>query len=422
MNHENSKRTQGNRLRRFGLLVASAALVASRVAAADLDPTRLLIEAANRGRDDPAIQSGSGEVDETAEIAPGTTDEFIQRIEHDVAKLRAHSQQWDPRQRAAAQETIASATSATRESIGRTRIHRSHWRVVFSGSQPAGRLRREVHAPPNAPLSLVTLGEREKSGGFVTLRQTNTQRVEISAEPFWDMPWFPDFGREIADRGSFVSQGESQVEKTSSRLLKQETVDGHELSVLESTSSGGSKRTFWIDPARGYVCPRSESYDAAGRLVRTQEASGFFLDAASGIWFAEHQVKTDFNPETAKQTRRTDWHLHPKSVKINYPVSDKEFSLPILASTLVHDQRTGGRDWRATQDTVLALVDGSLDLGSTPGLSRIGLPQTPWEDLPKTFSTLVKCIVTAVAVGVAALLIGLVWLLKFLVTRTRLVE
>ena len=142
------------------------------------------------------------------------------------------------------------------------------------------------------------------------------------------------------------------------------------------------------------------------RLVRKQEASGFFQEPSSGVWFAERQVRTEFDPENGKQLRRTSWHLDRKSVQINQPPPPEEFSLSIQATTMISDQRPGGRQWRATTSTSLRLVDGMLDLERTPGLTPLGPPRTPWEVLPKEISNTVRWVVTIIAAVVTVGLLG----------------
>jgi hypothetical protein len=417
-------------LRFLATLTVALLVAAGRVAyAADLDATQMLVEAANRGRDDPAIHSGAGEVDEELHAPPGTHDEFTQKIERDTENLRASlPQQTDARQRASLEQGIAGAEKAVRDSLAQDRTYSSHWRVVFNGQRPNGELRREVRRVYETR-PIVTLGLREKMGGQLTIQEFRAQhdptaatRVTIAAEPFWDIPWFPDFGREIIDREKFVFKGMPTFEQQTARFLPSETVDGHELRVIEAVSSEGTKRHLWIDPARGFVCPRIESYDAAGRLVQTQEASGFFQEPSSGVWFAERQVKTELDPENGKQLRRTSWHLDRKSLQINQPPQPEEFSLPIQASTMIADRRPGGRQWRAATATGLKLVDGMLDLDRTPGLTPLGPPRTPWEVLPKEISNTVRWVVTVIAAVVTLGLLALVWFLKLLITRTRLVE
>jgi hypothetical protein len=346
----------------------------------------------------------------------------------DVDNLRVSlSQQTDAKQRAAIEQTIASAAKSMQDSLSRERTYHSRWRVVFNGKRPGGQLRREVLSPPHSPT--VTLGLREQNGGFITLQEIGsppsiqvTPRVTITGEPFWNISWFPDFGREIADREVFVTKQSPTMETNSARFLEPEILDGRELRVIETLSSLGTKRRIWIDPARGYVCPRTESFNAAGLLVRKQEASGFFQEPSSGVWFAERHMKTEFDPQTGKQQRRIRWHLDPKSVRINDPPQPVEFCLPIKASTYVSDQRPGGSQWRAGEATVLKLVNGKLDLEETPGLVRNGPPRIPWEVLPKHVSTTVRWIVTTVALVVTMGLAALVWFLKLVITRTRLIE
>lgn len=409
----------------LGVLI-HAAVLSGAALGADPSPVKMLVSAANRGRDDPAIHNGTAEVDE--EIKKPRADDAERKIAEDELKmLRASiAQQTDPVQKEKLAELTERQEKSWSETKDKPRTVRSRWRVVFDGSRPAGQLRYEVHRGfrPDKhlhPEALVTLGTREPSGGFLTVTQSSAKNVQVRAEPFWDIPWFPDFGSEPEGREFFFTTSATATVTQSPRLIKKETIDGHELAVIEAVSSAGTKRVLWIDPARGYVCPRIESYDTAGRLTATSEGSGYFAEASSGVWFAGRYVKTLFDPASGEQTRQTKWNVDRSTVKINYAIPADEFSMPITNATFVFDDRPGGRAWQAMQSTRLGIADGSLDLDHTPGLKA--LTQARWTSgWPTSFSTMAKWIIAAVAVVVTIVLAGAVWFLKLVITRTRLVD
>jgi len=106
-------------------------------------------------------------------------------------------------------------------------------------------------------------------------------------------------------------------------------------------------------------------------------------------------------------------------------VPSEKFSNSVAPSTKIGDSRGGGRDWQSTKKVSLEFAAGKLDLERIDGLVATSAPRpivAASRFLPDTFSTAVKWIVAAIAVVVTLLLVAAVWILKLVVTRTRLVE
>ena len=93
----------------------------------------------------------------------------------------------------------------------------------------------------------MTLGLREKMGGQFTIQEFRAQHdptaathVTIVGEPFWDLPWFPDFGREIIDREEFVFKGTPVIEQQTAHFLPSETLTAAICAWSRQSSAGQS--------------------------------------------------------------------------------------------------------------------------------------------------------------------------------------
>ena len=207
------------------------------------------------------------------------------------------------------------------------------------------------------------------------------------------------------------------------RLVAKESFEGSDVYVVEA-GPVNRKRKVCIDPARGYICPRNEFYDG-DRLVRKTESSGYFLEPTSKLYFPAFHKESVWDSQRGNRETTLSYRIEPKSLRLNYPVPSEEFSISVAPSTRIVDSRGGGRDWQSTREVRLEFAGGKLDLDRIDGLLPTSAPRpivAAARFLPDTFSTAVKWIVAAVAVVVTLLLIAAVWILKLVVTRTRLVE
>jgi len=96
---------------------------------------------------------------------------------------------------------------------------------------------------------------------------------------------------------------------------------------------GFGKTIIWIDPAKGYVCPLIEEYygdEGNEVLLYRYEASDYFLDENSGLWFPSRAKTTQFDTiDPQKIDSETVYEILVSQTKLNIPISDEEFSFAI---------------------------------------------------------------------------------------------
>lgn len=158
------------------------------------------------------------------------------------------------------------------------------------------------------------------------------------------------------------------------RLAGEQKYDGDAFAtVVESSKNLAGNvqvlQRYWIDPARGYVCPLIEFYDDAGLLTERWKSSDYFLHKPSGLWFPDVHVHTRFDPKTRLFTEERTYRLNPDTLRINQPISDAEFMVQLPSKASVLDARTSTQvRYKVTEPITLSLAKGGLDLASMPGV------------------------------------------------------
>ena len=102
-------------------------------------------------------------------------------------------------------------------------------------------------------------------------------------EPFWDLPWFPDFGREIIDREEFVFKGTPVIEQQTAHFLPSETVDGRDLHVVKARSSRRAQSAVFGSIRRTALFARASSLMTARAGWCENRNVGFFQEPSSGV-------------------------------------------------------------------------------------------------------------------------------------------
>jgi len=307
------------------------------------------------------------------------------------------------------------------------RLITNRCRMVFDGDDAAGTIRQEYLRPDGSKNSppLVMISGPRTADGVTSLRTNAVQGVHIRNSKGSPITSFRHFGRLDNRYGQFADSGTTLGAWFADpvRLVAKESFEGSEVYVVEIGRSNG-KRKVWIDPARGYICPRNEFYDG-DRLVRKTESSGYFLEPTSKLYFPAFHKESVWDAQQGYREITLSYRVEPKSLRLNCPVPSEEFSISVAPSTRIVDSRGGGRDWQSTKEVSLEFAAGKLDLERIDGLVATSAPRpivAASRFLPDTFSTAVKWIVAAIAVVVTLLLVAAVWILKLVVTRTRLVE
>ena len=158
------------------------------------------------------------------------------------------------------------------------------------------------------------------------------------------------------------------------RLAGEQKYDGDAFATVVESSKilAGNVQVlqrYWIDPARGYVCPLIEFYDDAGLLTERWKSSDYFLHKPSGLWFPAVHVHTRFDPKTGLFTEERTYRLNPDTLQINQPISDAEFMVQLPSKASVLDARTSTQvRYKVTEPITLSLAKGGLDLASMPGV------------------------------------------------------
>ena len=122
----------------------------------------------------------------------------------------------------------------------------------------------------------------------------------------------------------------------------QSTYDGdHYAYVLEFFDKGRRLEQLWIDPDRGYICPREKRFDITDGSLREDHVSeNFMLDEHSQKWFPTKVTSlhwSDTGQEMIK--RRSEVHVMPGTLILNQPIPDSVFSLAIAQWDRILDTR-----------------------------------------------------------------------------------
>ena len=158
------------------------------------------------------------------------------------------------------------------------------------------------------------------------------------------------------------------------RLAGEQKYDGDAFAtVVESSKNLAGNvqvlQRYWIDPARGYVCPLIEFYDDAGLLTERWKSSDYFLHESSGLWFPALHVHTTFKPKTELFAEERAYRLDRRALLINHAVGDADFAVDLPTGTRVLDARGQAQvSYKATKPLTLSLGRGDLDLQSIPEL------------------------------------------------------
>ena len=109
--------------------------------------------------------------------------------------------------------------------------------------------------------------------------------------------------------------------------------------ILEVYEKGELRERFWIDPDRGYICPKAQLLMPDGEIFGEILSEDFVLDEQSQKWFP------------AKVTDKSDVTMHSSEVRIvpgtlviNQPIPDSIFAIAVPRGTRVDDFRRDDND------------------------------------------------------------------------------
>lgn len=125
---------------------------------------------------------------------------------------------------------------------------------------------------------------------------------------------------------NYEDLGTSSDKKITSKIVRSEKLDGHDYTVIESTSKVGessySKVLTWVDKTN-YLVSKVEYYDKAGKLLKVSQLSSY-KQFDKGVWRAQKiQIQ---NVQTKRGTT-----LDLAKLAINKNLGDEEFSQSALS-------------------------------------------------------------------------------------------
>ena len=253
------------------------------------------------------------------------------------------------------------------------------YRMAFDGDDISGAsLREYLQGGKHTGAQLCGSSESGETVGVQSNVDPASGRLGILvSNQRWAFPTFRHFGRLAgrADTGPESAMNSLARLTGSIRLAGRETLEGAELQIVEIDHVDGSKRKVWIDPDRGYICPRNELYEGK-RLVSKTESTGYFLEPKSGLYFPENHTDTTWDKQSGRQLAQWKYHVDPQSLVLN-DVAAEEFSIVAPPSTIIGDLRSGGRTWQATAEARLRVGADGLDLAKVEGLKAVSGPSAP---------------------------------------------
>lgn len=383
--------------------------------AADLTAEQILAKARELGGNDPRIQSGQAKLREETELPPSSPADIEDRIKKllpeptDAATNSKRHRAWKK------------SVEKFRESNQGPQVIVQEITVRFTGTPAQESLRRDERAgnAPEAAPAVVRLcgGEGDQRATLTWMRGTANviaQPTENLVRNLGRMPASP-----VAQKGLFDSLiGETEAIE----LLDDETIDGHTCRVLAIRNRYADilQSKVWIDPARGFVCPRRETYAGKGLVTARFEASSYFKAPGTDFWIAGEASETVYNMKSELlMTKR--YQLEPQSLQFNVPISAAEFVVNVEPGLTIVDHRPGGRSWRVDEATRLSFVDGRLDLASFPGMVATSAPNAlPTAGFsPDDFGPVARAVLLALACVPPLLLAATIYLVRRLLLPRR---
>jgi hypothetical protein len=141
--------------------------------------------------------------------------------------------------------------------------------------------------------------------------------------------------------------------------------------LVESSIDKQLVERYWIDAARGYICPLVQYYDKSGKILAEYKAQNYFLHEKSGLWFPTVYIEMTTDPEGKQQIK--EYHIDPITININFPVAAAEFSITLPEGCEVIDSREK-KEVRYVPIVDCTISLGELGLDITGRLKHIFIP------------------------------------------------
>ena len=148
----------------------------------------------------------------------------------------------------------------------------------------------------------------------------------------------------------------------------------HSAYILEIYEKGALQERFWIDPDRGYICPKEQVFHPVDGTTMMYEctSANFILDAHSQKWFPEKVTSTSWRGQNQDiYTSHSEIRTSPGTLILNKPIPDSVFALTVQKDTPVSDFRREDN----SEITFFANQTGTLDL---PTVEEKSLDDIEW--------------------------------------------
>ncbi|MDR1141381.1 MAG: DUF1573 domain-containing protein [Planctomycetaceae bacterium] len=176
--------------------------------------------------------------------------------------------------------------------------------------------------------------------------------------------------------------------------------------IVEIQNKNKMIHRYWIDPSKGFICPRVQFYHN-DILIEEYQSKDFILHKKTGLWFpTSHQIVRYDNDSNL--IYKQEYSINKESIKINQTVSEHEFSIDVPEGFFIDDKRSDTLFRYKTIDRgELSLVKSGLDLDKFSWLYRI-IPSYDYHN--DTLSTggvsgVVRIIL--IVIGIVLILLGL---------------
>lgn len=356
----------------------------------------MLMEAARNSGLNPAILH-SGRITARREQTREISEAEIQR---DVADYKRHleerlaifSKSRDVANRDLTLKSIENAQADRRKALHSLYNKTSKYEFTFRGVEPFTDVKQRIlSAEPDADREFIAIGSHLKLGTDTFLRK-DSDSSPITVDRSYAAYPFNEFGRArgrtlqcltamlllgTADHGDHrfnqgtIARIRGHLKNGSGySIQKQVEFEGGTVSVVEISPQrpsitdrfGVQKALVWIDPARGYICPKIEEY-VGDRVFKSYESSGYFLDRNSGLWWPRSHVETEYDTNTGAVKSRVAYAMTPEETALNVPIDDDEFAFRAKRGMEIADNQEGtGPRYYVANDTSLRMKHGVLDL------------------------------------------------------------
>lgn len=143
--------------------------------------------------------------------------------------------------------------------------------------------------------------------------------------------------------------------------------------VVESESKKRTTHRYWIDPARGFLCPLVQRYDSeTGILIKEYRSENYFLHKQTGLWFPGRFEESTFEKKNGELVEKMEYLLKADTLKLNNPQGDSVFSVDVPEGFNVADARTANtKNYLAVEKGTLSFTQGGLDVDGMDWLRPI---------------------------------------------------